>query len=180
MARITVVWGRTWWKREPDTTKYCIDNVVLLCEAPRCCWIKCSWGERRVCVLLLHIKGMKSGSMSTICSIFNALCCYMSVFVFTCERVEVFGCVCGYMCVCKRASVSVALSLLSSLCSLSIRQRAGPWGAIVWAAGRQTRPPQHTGAPWATLETAAVIHSPSPEHARIYANTIFAYIYQCI
>lgn len=53
-----------------------------------------------VCVSFLHIKGMKSGSMSTICSICNALCCYMSVFVFTCERVEVFGCVCGYMCVC--------------------------------------------------------------------------------
>lgn len=57
----------------------------------------------------------------------TCLCLCLLVNVWRCLGVFVDICV----CVCKRASVSAALSLLSSLCSLSIRQQAGPWGAIV-------------------------------------------------
>lgn len=59
----------------------------------------------------------------------TCLCLCLLVNVWRCLGVFVDICVC--VCVCKRASVSAAPSLLSSLCSLSIRQQAGPWGAIV-------------------------------------------------
>lgn len=49
------------------------------------------------------------------------------------------------------------------------------------SSGRQTRLPLHAAAaPWATLETAAVIHSAAPEHTHTHTPDTHTHMQSCL